>query len=319
MQIQAAVPAPNFLEHPQPDISKRRHYLAKYYRAALPAIFRPHKLELNKAFNSYASQFSLTQKGQERWFDLFEVSPELGRRIPFSYITTSASLSFMYLLADLGINFKYVRHIASHIEFEPRNLAVKTGHSYRYQMSLDDVFVVRGDRVVVEVIASIFDESGQLCAKHREWFIVTNLAKKQVLKLYSHPKFNKVAKANKVKSYKRCLKHADSVLFTIPPHMGVTYGRVSGDMNIVHTTPLTARLLGYPKPFIQGFCTVNMILKQLSVYRNLRPSRLVTTFVRPVFVDEQVMLYHDEARFELTDLKAKVLAHGSFEGKDSLS
>lgn len=319
MQMQAAVPAQNFFEHPQPDMSKRRHYLAKYYRAALPAIFRPHRLELNKSFSTYASQFSLSPKEQERWFSLFEVSPDLGRRIPFSYITTSASLSFMYLLADLGVNFKYVRHQASHIVFEPNNLAVKAGHSYRYQMSLEDVFIVRGDRVMVELMASIVDEAGQPCAKHREWFIVTNLAKKQVLKLYGHPTFNKLDKAKKVKTYKRCLKHADSVLFTISPNMGVAYGRVSGDMNIVHTTPLAARMMGYPKPFIQGFCTVNMILKQLSIYRGLRPSRLVTTFVRPIFVDEQVMLYHDMSQFELTNLQGKILAYGSFEGEDSLS
>ena len=318
MQIQATAPAPTFLEHPQPDIARRGHYLAKYYKTALPALFRPHRLEPYKTFKTYRSQFSLSPKEQQGWFDLFEVSPDLGRRIPFTYITTSATLSFMYLLADLGINFKFLRHLASEIIFEARNLAVKAGHNYRYQMVLEDIFLMRGSRVVVEVAASIVDEAGQLCAKHKERFVVSHLPKGQLAKLTNHARFNRGAKEHCIKTYKRRLEHADSVLFNIPANMGTAYGRVSGDMNMVHTTPLAARWLGYPKPFIQGFCTANLILKQLALYRGLHPASLTTTFVRPVFVDQQVRLHHAAQSFELTNLAGKVLAYGAFKGKETI-
>ena len=95
--------------------------------------------------------------------------------------------------------------------------------------------------------------------------------------------------------------------------MGVAYGQVSGDMNVVHTSSTAARLFGYRPPFIQGLCTANYILKSLTEASGHAPSRLTIGFGRPVVTDSVVALYHTADAFEVCDAKGSILASGEWE------
>ncbi|MBN1410245.1 MAG: hypothetical protein JW969_05320 [Spirochaetales bacterium] len=50
----------------------------------------------------------------------------------------------------------------------------------------------------------------------------------------------------------------------LPIDAGLQYGRLTGDGNMVHINDLTAKLFGFRKPFIQGYCTANLVMKHLS-------------------------------------------------------
>ena len=45
--------------------------------------------------------------------------------------------------------------------------------------------------------------------------------------------------------------------------MGMEYGLISGDMNVVHTSWLACKLFGIKKPFIQGLCIANYAIYKL--------------------------------------------------------
>jgi acyl dehydratase len=178
-------------------------------------------------------------------------------------------------------------------------------------LHLSDVFAVRSDRAVLELSATIFDEAGATCTKHLEHFMVTHLKKNQLELLKEKPlgKHHKDTCLIKPTTYKRRLKGKVTPL-EISPNMGVDYGKISGDLNIVHTTHLAARLMGYPKAFIQGFCTVNLLLGQLAGAMNLSLKELHCTFARPIFVGETVYFSHEHDRFELVNNRGKVVAYG---------
>ena len=300
---------PRYVEQVYPNPSRRLAYAARYYAVALPAVLRPHRLHLSKMLTSYRSQFYVTESDQRAWFDLFGVDPGTGRRIPFTYATTAATLTFMHLLGELGVNFKYVRHVRSEMDFGAAPFAINPGHRYTYLAALSDVFAVGSGRVVLELGSHIFDETGQLCAKHTDYFMATDFKKGQLAPLEGAKNTDKRSRFEKVSAYTRQLC-GEPIRVQVGPNMGILYGRLSGDMNIVHTTPLAARLMGFPKPFVQGFCTVNLILSQL-VTRGVTVQSMQTTFARPVFVGEDVELFYGTEHFELVERRGKVLAYGT--------
>lgn len=52
--------------------------------------------------------------------------------------------------------------------------------------------------------------------------------------------------------------------WTLPANLGRRYARVSGDFNPIHLWGWSARLLGYERPILHGFCTEAMIARALT-------------------------------------------------------
>ncbi len=97
---------------------------------------------------------------------------------------------------------------------------------------------------------------------------------------------------------------------SVPHDMGIQYGKVSGDLNMVHTTAFAAKLFGYRKPFIQGLCTANYVLKHLTGSTNDALGSFDITFARSVFVGEIIHLYYVEDSFEVCRADGKLAAYG---------
>ncbi len=92
--------------------------------------------------------------------------------------------------------------------------------------------------------------------------------------------------------------------------MGVVYGRVSGDPNAMHTTRMGARLFGHQKPFLQGFCTMNLVLKALTSAGHTIQD-LTIQFIRKVETGQELEIRHGSGRYEVIGECGKVLAVGS--------
>lgn len=299
---------PRYIDLPYLSPSRRLAYLASYYAVALPAILRPHRLILPERRESYRAQFALTRAEQRAWFDLFGLDHATGERVPFTYATTAATRTFMQLLGKLGVNFKHVRHVASEMDFLTPNPALAPEQRYTYTATLEDIFAVGRGRIVLELSSSIFDEAARLCARHTDFFMVTGFRERQLTCLRGERDPHKVARFAKVSAYRGRLE-GQARRVSVHPQLGTRYGQLSGDMNLVHTTTVAARLMGFPKAFIQGFCTLNLILSRLAQRPGVK--HLNCTLTRPVFVGEEVDLYADGEHFELRNGRGKVLAYGT--------
>ena len=114
--------------------------------------------------------------------------------------------------------------------------------------------------------------------------------------------------------------------WSLPANLGRRYARVSGDYNPIHLWPWSARLMGYRRPLLHGFCIEAMVAHALIAEllggnpRALR--RLQIYFRSPLFIPARVRLLVNEAgaaghRFRLVDAGAptrRPYAEGCFTG-----
>jgi len=85
---------------------------------------------------------------------------------------------------------------------------------------------------------------------------------------------------------------------------------------MIHTTKFAARLFGISRPFIQGFCTANYVLRHVRQYSRNPLKTFTITFVRPVFVGSTNTLRYDHTDFEVTSSKGE---QGYRDASDALS
>jgi hypothetical protein len=83
--------------------------------------------------------------------------------------------------------------------------------------------------------------------------------------------------------------------FDAPADIGRRYGRVSGDMNPIHLSPLSARLFGYPRAIAHGMWSLARCAALLESQVGHPPRLLEVAFKQPLFLPGRVALkYHAE-------------------------
>ncbi|MER6608929.1 MaoC/PaaZ C-terminal domain-containing protein [Streptomyces sp. NPDC000927] len=83
----------------------------------------------------------------------------------------------------------------------------------------------------------------------------------------------------------------------LPADLGRRYGAVSGDRNPIHLYPLTARLLGFPRPIAHGMWTVARCLAEAPASGTIR--RVRADFRAPVPLPATVTYAADATGFQL--------------------
>jgi acyl dehydratase len=302
-----------------PDVSHMRSYMTKYYTTAVKSLFRKHQLLINKKFPRYHVDFSFSKEEQQNWFDLFHVKGT-EHQTPFTYFTTSGTMVLMQLVGELGINFKNLRHLKSEITYNAKGVIPACETTYSLQAELDDIVQLREDRVMIITKTMVYDDAMFLVNTNKDFFIILNLEPEylQVLKSlknfgrHDSREFQHLSHKETVIAY--CpddIEHRFSI--DVPEDMGFQYGKISGDLNMVHTTRMAAKLFGHPKPFIQGLCTANYVLKSLIACGQGPLLNFTITFSQPAFVGETIDIFCSNTAFEVCDSEKKVLAFGNWE------
>jgi acyl dehydratase len=247
---------------------------------------------------------------------VFDVT-EKEQATPFTYYTTSGTMMLMRIVEDVGVNFRHLMHLKSDITFHPGGRILEPDKTYTLKATLDDIVQLRDDRVTLITRAWIHDENDESLLTNRDFFIILNLAPKYIEELRSTPGFGRhdVSEFENLSKLQAMLTSQDvqRIPIKVPEDMGKRYGKVSGDMNLVHTTRIAARIFGFPKPFIQGLCTANYVLKHLTGVCQEPVLSLTATFTRRVYVGQTVYLSFDDQRFELCDKKGALLVLGEWE------
>lgn len=292
-----------------PDVTRLRQYMVSYYATALKHVFKQHRLLVDRRFPEYTTSFTIAPEEHRRWLGLFATERA---DTPFTYHTTVGTMALMRLVGDVGVNFKNLMHLKSEMNMAPGHV-MRAGEAYRLASQIEDIIALRDDRVALVCASRVYDSSGNRVRSYRDFFIILNLEPEYIetlrsIKAYGHldaGEFHGLAS----REPKLGNPDAKRVTIEVPEGMGFEYGKVSGDLNLVHTTRLAARLFGHPRPFIQGLCTANYALRHLtSAYGP--PESLRITFAKRVFVGQQVELLYTRNEFEVCDLKGSLLAFG---------
>jgi len=298
------------------DVSHMRSYMARYYATAVKNLLRRHRLLVERHFPDYEVEFRFSEREQASWFQAFDVT-EKERSTPFTYYTTSVTMMLMHVVEDVGVNFRHLMHLKTEMTFHPGGRILEPETTYTVKGNLDDIVQLRDDRVALVTRTWIHDEDGELLQTNKDFFIILNIEPEYIEVLRSTSGFGRHNVSELAKLIMRRPKMTSGdvqrIPIEVPDDMGVQYGKVSGDMNMVHTTKFAARIFGFRKPFIQGLCTANYVLKHLTGADDAPVLNLTATFARRVYVGQTVYLHFNDREFEVCNEKGALLAFGAWE------
>lgn len=295
-----------------PELTRLREYMVSYYTTALKHVLKHHRLIVDRRFPTYETTFVLSAPEQQRWLDLFETTDVT---TPFTYHTSVGTMMLMRLVGDVGVNFKNLMHLKSEMRIAPSR-PMQAGKSYRLVFQIEDIIALREDRVALVCASRVYDGSGNQVRSYRDFFIILNLEPEYITalrdtKAYGRHDASEFEGLAKREASLHRAADVKRVMIDVPGEMGLSYGKVSGDLNLVHTTPLAAKLFGHPRVFVQGLCTANYVLRHLTAAHGV-PEELRITFAKRVFVGQQVQLCFTSREFEICDSNGALLAFGDY-------
>ena len=296
-----------------PDLTRLRQYMISYYATAIKNVLKYHRLISDRRFPVYETPFTLTSEEQQRWMNLFDTSDAA---TPFTYHTTVGTMALMRVVGDVGVNFRNLMHLKCEMQIAP-NHPMQIGHKYRLVSQVEDIVPLREDRVALVCASRVLDESGHRIRSYRDSFVILNLESDyvQALRMAKDYGHHETAEFQGLAGREAKLGDSDGtrrVAIEVPDGMGFKYGKVSGDLNLVHTTHLAAKLFGHPRPFIQGLCSANYVLRHLTALHGV-PERFTITFAKRVFIAQEVALLLTGGEFEICDSTGALLAFGDFD------
>jgi len=92
--------------------------------------------------------------------------------------------------------------------------------------------------------------------------------------------------------------HQHALQVTVPAATGRRYGRVSGDLNPIHLSPLAARLFGFERPVAHGMWTLARVLAALEDRLPEGELAVDVAFRKPLFLPAGVVLHWSATALE---------------------
>jgi acyl dehydratase len=291
----------------------------------LALVVRQHQRQLRSSSShtpkkiSERKPFVLTAEHVRAWGDLYGAADH-GEALPFSYYAPLTMDTFHRSIHALRLSFRNVLHLQWVMEAQrPGGAALQPGVPYQLHTGLDDVSFLKGNRAVFTFFVNVFDGAGDPMVRNLYHFLVKNLSPRDIALLKSTQGYNQhefpelmaVSRTGEVKA----LKGARTRSLHFTEDMGVRYGRVSGDMNIVHVNKWLVRLFGYSRPFAQGMCTANYVLKTLACDERASVDHFTITFCKPVFLPGTVKLALGDGQFQIRDESRLVVSVGTWRSR----
>ena len=308
---------PGPIELDEQDVSRTRSYMATYYTTAFRNLVKRHKLLVERRFPSWQVSVQVEAAEIERWRELFDV-PDGVPTPPFTVHTVQGTLALMRMVEALGVNFRHLMHLKTEMAWRRPGAGLEPGVAYSAAYELDDLVPIGEDRVAIVCRAWIRDPDGEVVSSSVEYFVVLELSPEIIEQLRAHDAYGRRdgAEFSELSKREPTLQGADLVRegrIEVPEGMGMAYGRISGDLNVVHTTRAAAKAFGFRKPFIQGLCSANYVLRELTV-AGYDIESLTLTFSRRVYVGTEIVVRASAERVELTSDDGKLLAFGDWRG-----
>lgn len=275
-----------------------------YYYRSIKGILRRHRLIFKGPRYARDSHFRFDYPTIRRWYKLFDVPENI--QVPFTCHDYARAAALMDLVDDMEVNFKHLLHLKCEFWFHRPLLPEQ---DYIIDYVFEDVRRIRKDKGAVIGFSAI-RQGDDLYVEVRDHFVIKEVSESDLARL-------KPDETNEFKELKKppvdYLNNACAKEIYIPAWLSKLYGATSGDKNIIHTSARAAKFFGYERPFIQGLCTANLIIKELCV-KGIDLKYFSITFCRPVYLDSSVLLYYTESEYQLRDEDGNILSFGSING-----
>ena len=299
---------PSLLRNSQLSANVAR-YMGRFSRA----VTRPHRVVLPSEAVAARDTWNHNHQEREAWRALF--GREQGAvAVPFTVQTSVTADQLFHHLTAMRINFANLLYLEHEVQVPagpPTELPADV--SFSVTADLERVVLMGTDRVALRFCSEVRDEDGLLYRTTRDTFFIKKVPADAMQRLRDDPRV-----ATEGAERYRGLARSEPVIAQYRAHRleiggraGLAFGVVSGDLNLVHITPVFARLFGHRRPFVQGLYTANLAACALSDARGRTLAQLGVTFCRPIYVGQSIELRDGGDAFELVDDEQRLLARGS--------
>jgi acyl dehydratase len=293
-----------------PDVEQDLRYGFAYWSATLASLLTTHRLKAPRE-QRYTADAIISERLSAKWHSLFDVKPEDTDPIPFLYYQSVGTLLYTRIFADLGINFRnllHVKHETLHLMAPSACASVRRN---RLDCGLKHVKRLGKDKALVSLETHIYGPGETPLSVVQDSFLIRKLPSHDLNNLDSDATAVWEMRALRVRAAELDMRTEGTrhCSMSVTPDMGRSYGKVSGDMNPVHTTRLGARLFGLPRPFLQGLGVRNLTIRHLA-RMGVPLDHLSLTFASPAYLGETLNLIVRDGRFEVQDSRRCIVAHG---------
>ena len=300
-----------------PDVSRQVAYTARYLAASIRTLTKRHGLVIGEHAPRFETQFTISAAHKRSWANIFGVG-ELEEDPPFTYYSQAGQLLMIEFLRALGINLRHLLHLRTEMKRNVEQSTGSAGTAYKLSAHVASCTALERGRAIVVLQSDLKTMAGEQVSVTRETLIIRNvpaLHLERIRAVHGSAGDGQTAAAHSSRSeisFAPDVRLARSMLH-VPAGMGPRYGAVSGDLNPVHTSKLAARLFGFRRPFIQGLCTANYALLELTRRYGPRLRQFEVTFAKPVYTGQSVEFLSSDGRFAFLDRAGRQLAFGHYE------
>lgn len=257
---------------------------------------------------SESASFTVNPRRMAIWRRFFAVGD--GTAIPhFPLYEWQGVRAFHRILRGIGANFSNILHVEwSFTSHRP----LRAGGNYDALLVPERYIPVSQNRVIIEIGVSIWDVSDMCIVAHElHRYLIRNVDSSEWVRIADRwPAENCAENQNADDSVQ------NRVQVRFQSGTGLAYGRLSGDMNFVHTSPWWCRIFGYNGPFVQGLCTGSRVLAELTRLLGAPPADFTIRFRSPAWEDTPFTLFLGaDERFALKGPDQAVVADGKWTGR----
>ena len=293
-----------------PSVSEPWRYAWAYGRKALASVFGAHRLRAPGS-RVYHAPVHISPRLALRWRALFDVPARAAASVPLLANQSVGTLLYSQLFADLGINLRHLLHL-QHRTLHHASVAVcAKARQQQLTCRVQRVLRLGEDRVLVEVQTLVSAADGSLLSQVEDGFLVRGLPAVDLAGLPSDRGLLRELLGLRRRLPRLSVTDGEARVSAmhVPRQMGLDYGRISGDMNPVHTSRLGAWLFGLKRPFLQGLALRNLVVRHLAEL-GVAVEHLSLTFASPAYLGQTLLLVVDSDALEVHDANGRLVAFG---------
>lgn len=281
-------------------------YASRFYLKVFQSLQQEESLSLDTTLPPMKTSWFLDEKKYRNWMalvDYNESSPQA-----FTFSAPAGVWALMQVLEDIGISFSRIMHMSSRLLMLHRDGFQLNQHYSTYVHYLGasphskKAVLIRFQSVVKDItgrdVMTLEDEL-YVAGLDEDFVASLNLTKTPLPK-------------RRTKSELAGNTLADHIPMPIKRGMGQKYGKLSGDLNPLHISNIGAKLFGHKKSFVQGLCTLNLIMARLGSHWKGSIRSMDIEFLRPVAQPSKPTLVCTLDRFELLDADGNLLVRGHY-------
>jgi hypothetical protein len=283
----------------------------------LGGLLRRHSLHMKDTSEFEISELFDFTRDIESW-DAFlksEFNIPKSTRGNFTFAWRLQVIQFFRVMDALGFNYKNVLHVSSRLRFISCDMQGLGSSKLRFHSQLTSVCRRSKTTVVIQLLHTVSSEQFGTIYECEDEIAILGFKESFLdeMERAGSIAISHVVPSDRVSG---STQHASKeelvqqIRFAMVEGVGLRFGRVSGDLNPLHTLSFLANILGHRKSFAQGMLIVNVVANLLVSHAHQK--EFFFKFIKPMYLGEDYCLNVYGDYFTVSSLENQIVCRGEF-------